>query len=106
MPESRRDMGSVAQVVSLLGNARMADVALSTTAAQSAALNEGVYDLWSTADTYIKVATTATDVTTTTGYLIRANTTVPFYVPQGAKIGGILASGTGTLSGHGVSWFA
>lgn len=76
------------------------DVSLTTTAAQSAALDEGVYDIWTTADTYIRIATDASGVTTANGYLLRANNTIPVFVRQNHKIGGILASGTGTLSIH------
>lgn len=37
---------------------------------QSDALPAGVYDVWATANAYIKVAETASDVTSSTGYLI------------------------------------
>lgn len=77
-----------------------ATVALSTTAAQSAALDAGEYDVWSDVDCYIKVAATANDVTTSTGYMLRANNTVPVIVPSQEKLGGIVASGTGTLTYH------
>ncbi len=85
--------------IALSGNAK-ATVSLSTTAAQSAALTGGIYDVWSDVDCYIKINATANDVTTSTGYLLRANNTVPIIVPDQEKIGGILASGTGTLSYH------
>lgn len=85
--------------VDIYGYARV-DVSTSTTAAQSAALEEGIYDIWAGVDTYIKVHTTANDVTTSNGYLLRANNTMPIYVRGNHKIGGILASGTGTLSYH------
>lgn len=89
----------VSDAISLSGNAQ-GTVSLSTTAAQSAALTGGVYDVWSDVDCYIKVAATANDVTTSTGYLLRANNTIPIIVPDQEKLGGIVASGTGTLSYH------
>lgn len=89
----------VSDAISLSGNAQ-GSVSLSTTAAQSAALTGGVYDVWSDVDCYIKVAATANDVTTSTGYLLRANNTIPIIVPDQEKLGGIVASGTGTLSYH------
>jgi hypothetical protein len=77
-----------------------ATVSSATTAAQSGVLNEGVYDLWCTADTYVKVAPTANDVTSGTGYLLRANNTVPFIVRTNSRIGCIMSTATGTLSYH------
>jgi hypothetical protein len=88
------------QVVLLQGHAQ-GTVSLTTTAAQSSALEEGLYDLWTSADCYIKVATTANDVTTGNGYLLRSSVTLPsVLIRTGDKIGGIVASGTGTLSYH------
>lgn len=75
----------------------------STTGAHSAALQEGVYDVWAGVDTYIKVATSASDVTTSTGYLLRANQTIPVWVSDGNKLGGVLAAGTDTLRYHRVA---
>jgi hypothetical protein len=39
-------------------------------AGQSNPLDAGVYDVWATADAYIKVAPTANNVTSATGYLV------------------------------------
>ena len=85
--------------ISLSGNAQ-ASIALSITAAQSAALPSGVYDVWATNDCYIKVNATANDVTVATGYLLRAGNTISIVVPTQEKIGAIVASGTGTLYYH------
>ncbi len=71
----------------------------SASAAQTAVLNEGAYDVWASQDTYIKIGPTANDVTTATGYLIRTNNTVPIVVRQGSRIGAI-AAGAGTLTYH------
>lgn len=92
----------VSDAISLSGNTQGA-VSLSTTAAQSAALSAGVYDVWADVDCYIKVAATANDVTTSTGYLLLANNTIPIIVPDQERIGGIVAAGTGTLSYHRVN---
>lgn len=62
----------------------------------------GLYDVWCDVDVYLKVATTANDVTTSTGYLVRANTTIPIVIGAGDKLGAI-AGGAGTLRYHKVS---
>ena len=87
----------------LQGNAQ-AQLSISGAAAQTSAFTEnGYFDIWSDVDAYIKVAPTADDVTTSTGYLIRANITYPnLVVLVGDKIGAI-AGGAGTLSFHKVS---
>ena len=104
MTGSRRELHTVATVVALKNNARV-DVAVSTAAAQSAALSNGVYDVWSTVDVFLKVNATANDVTTGNGYLLRANTTLAFYVSEGDRIGAVAGS-AGTLSYHRTSWYA
>lgn len=74
-------------------------LALSTTAAQTAAIETpGIYDLWCDVNCYVKINSTANDVTTSTGYLLLANNVVPFTIGKGDKIGAIVAAGTGTLS--------
>lgn len=75
-------------------------VTSATTATQSAALVEGVYDVWSTQDTFIKVGTTANDVTATSGYLVRSGNTLPVLVRGGSKIGAIMSASVGVLSYH------
>lgn len=102
--EDRRGLGGINLAVSLKNSARV-DLSVSGTAAQTAALTNGVYDVWSTVDTFLKVAETADDVTTANGYLIRANTTIPVFIPEGNKLGAI-AGGTGTLSLHRINWYA
>ena len=57
-------------------------------AAQSPKLPAGIYDVWGTADMYVKVSkTTASDVTSGTGYLIRSGQTVPLKLAAGECIG-------------------
>lgn len=100
MQNPMRTPNRAADCINLSGNAQ-ATLSVSTTAADTAALPGGLYDLWCDVDVYIKVASAADDVTTSTGYLLRANTTLPnVYIPNAEVIGGILASGTGTLSYH------
>lgn len=100
MPMFAADHGTrINDAIDIEGNAQ-STLALTTTGAQTGAgLPEGLYDVWATADVYIKVhATTASDVTTGTGYLIRANNTVVVAIRQGSVLGAVLPTGTGTLS--------
>jgi len=87
------------------GNSQGA-LSVSGTGAQTspfAAGADGVYDLWCDVDVWIKVSqATASDVTSGTGYLIRANTTIPVKFDDGDKLGAI-AGGAGTLRYHKVS---
>lgn len=87
----------------LTGNTRGADLTTAVaTAYQTTALDGGSYDIWCDVSVYVKVATTANDVTTTSGYLLRANNTVgPVIIGDGEKIGAIGA--VGTLSFHKVN---
>jgi hypothetical protein len=85
--------------VNISDRARETDVSISTVAAQSAALAEGIYHITSTVDCFIKIATTANDVTTSTGYLLLAYNTVAFRVPDQYKVG-VIAATTGTLYIH------
>lgn len=94
-----RQKVSTESVVRIADKARETDVTISAVAAQSAALAEGIYHITSTVDCYIKIATTANDVTTSTGYYLIAYNTVAFLVPDQYKVGVIAASG-GTLTIH------
>lgn len=93
----------VADVVILKGHSQ-SQLSLSTTGAQTAKLTEGVYDVWCDKDCYIKVGTTADDVTPSTGYLLRANNTVPIAIEKDDRIGGIMTSSTATLCIHRVGY--
>lgn len=67
-------------------------------AAQSSALAEGVYDVWCDQDCYIKIAPTANDVTTSSGYLVLKNLSpLPFVVRANSKIGAIKKTSAGNL---------
>ena len=95
----------VMDAVDVKGNTQ-ASFSISSTAAQSSALDSaasyqaGLYDVWADVDCYIKVATTANDVTVANGYLLRANNTIPVVVRPGDKIGAITVSASGTLYFH------
>lgn len=79
-----------------------ATVSLSTSEANSNALSDGVYDCWSDVDCWLKVGPSAAGVTSSNGYLLRANNTVPLVVRDGSRINAI-AGGNGTLRFHQVA---
>ena len=89
----------VSDVIRIGGYAQQT-LSLSTTAAQTGQLREGIYDLWCDEDCYIKCAADSSDVTTSNGYLLRANNTIPIAIERNERLGGIVASGTATLSYH------
>lgn len=90
----------VADVADLEGNAQ-SGVAYTNTAAQSSALADGVYDIWSDQDCYIKIGPTADDVTTGSGYLLRKDLTMTVFVRKNSKLGAIRAGASnGTLFFH------
>lgn len=66
---------------------------------QSEPLSSGVYAVWAAADTHIKVAVTASDVTSSDGYLVRADETA--YVRVGRD--GLRIGATAACSIHRVS---
>ena len=74
--------------------------AISSTGAQSAMLESGFYDVWADIDCYAKVGGTASNVTTSTGYLMLANNVTPLLVDAGEKIGAITSGTSGTLRYH------
>ncbi len=92
----------VTDAVELSGFAQ-GSLAVSDTGAHTAALAAGIYDVWCAVDCYIKVGATASDVTTSTGYLLRANNTVPVVVPSLEKLGGITSAASDTLYYHRVA---
>lgn len=69
------------------------------TGSQSSLLQAGVYDVWSdAADVYIKVhKTTASDVTASTGYLVKFGNVVPVRLVEPGYIG---AAGSGNVLYH------
>jgi len=92
-----------------LQNYSQVNFAISGAGAQSAALTvdtisgAAIYDVWSDVDCYIKIATTASNVTTATGYLLRAGNSVAIIVPTDSKIGAITSGAAGTISYHRVA---
>ncbi len=93
----------VTDALNLGGNARV-DLALTTTADHTAVLAVGRYAVWTTADCYIKVNATANNVTVAAGanagLLLRANTTEFLNFSGSERLGGIVSTGTATLSYH------
>lgn len=92
-----------ADYVDLQGSAQIS-LSISGVAAETAASAvTAIYDVWSDADCYLKIAASASDVATSTGYLLRANNTVPFVIRQGMKLGAITSGASGTLRLHRVA---
>jgi hypothetical protein len=78
-----------------------ATVSLTTSAAQSTnPPGEGIYDIWTTADCYIMISPTATTVTVGNGYLLRTGNTITALIRRDCRLGGIVGTGTATLSYH------
>lgn len=69
-------------------------LAVSAVAAQTAALERGLFDVWVDADTHIKVGPVADDVTVATGYKLFAGNTITLVIGAGDKIGAIAAGAT------------
>ena len=84
--------------LNIVGNTQTS-LSISGTGAQTAALTGGIYDVWSDQDCFIKAAaTTASDVTTATGYKVFAGATITgLMIPDQYVVGAITASATGTL---------
>lgn len=74
-------------------------LSVTTVAAETLVLAEGVYDLWSTSDVYISVGLTVNGVTVANGYKILAGNVVSVRIRTGRKIGAI-AEAVATLSYH------
>jgi hypothetical protein len=78
-----------------------ADISFSGTAGQSAVLPEGDYAcaVTTAADCYLKVASTANDVTTANGYLLKSGAMVTLRVRAGDRIG-VIGGGAAVLRYH------
>lgn len=87
----------------LTGNSQGA-LSVSTSPAETSAFTSGgLYDMWCDVDVYLKVGSgTVNDVTSVNGYLLRADTTIPFIIDENDKVGAI-AGAPGTLRYHKVS---
>ena len=90
-----------ALAICLQGSVRT-DMATGAAATQSAPLAGGMYDVWVTTDTYIKVGDPANDVTTANGYLVKGGNAVCLMIGDNDRIGAVSAA-AGTLSYHKVS---
>lgn len=87
-----------ADVVDIEGHAQIMKT-VAVAADQTAALPAGIYDVFVTVETYIKVAAEAADVTVNTGYPVPVNGSVAVIVAEGRKIG-FIGSGAGVLRAH------
>lgn len=81
-------------------NYTQANFAVSAVAAQGSALEEGLYDVICDVACFIRVAPTATGVTTSNGYPLLANNVVTVYVRANSKIGAITSAAAGTIRYH------
>lgn len=88
--------------VTLQGLRRIPDIATSTTAAETAALQGGVYDVSCTVDCFIRVGVNTPALTQANGYPIYANNVVPVLVWDGDTIG-VISATAGTFRAHKVS---
>lgn len=98
-PLQKKHPQLIADLVDLEGFAQ-ASRTFATSATSTGVLIEGVYDVWADQDVYLKVAETANDVTTSTGYLLRANNTITLLIRENRKLGVIMSSATGTAYYH------
>ncbi len=97
---SYREFKEISDPVDLEGYAQVSPLSISGSAAQTAILPEGRYDIWSDVDCWVKIADTANDVTSTTGYKLFAGNVVTVIVRLNRKIGAITGGSSGTLSAH------
>ena len=86
--------------LSIAGNSRAPDLALSGTVAQSAIMPAGTYQFMSTVDCYIRIDKDAASATctTSTGFLLLANNAVPILVPKDFVVAAITSAATGILT--------
>jgi len=106
--ESTAGAAHMTDAVYLQGYSQV-NFAISGAGAQSAALTvdglsgAALYAVWTDVTCYLKVGTTANNVTTATGYILLANNVETIIVPTGSKIGAITSGAAGTLAYHRVS---
>jgi hypothetical protein len=91
----------VMSAVDVYGRAQIT-LAVSGVGAESSVLDAGIYDVWcDEATVFIKVAPSASDVTTSSGYVIKPGNVVSVVVPSGGnKVGGITSGVSATLRLH------
>ena len=89
----------VADTIDIEGETQ-ATLAFSSTATQTAALTEGVYDLWTDQTVYIEVGTAAAAVTSSNGYIIYSGNVISARIRKDSKIGAVRSATSGTLSYH------
>lgn len=95
MPRQNHKFDAV--VIDIEGNTA-ATLSISGSAADVDDLAEGVYDIHSDVDCYVKVhATDASDVATSDGYLLLAGNVVSVLIRPDSHLGAITGGGSGTL---------
>lgn len=90
----------VANPVSLHGFSQQS-IPVSTSPVQTGDIEGGRYSFWCDEQTvYLKIAEVADDVTTGSGYPVFVGNMVDIVVPNGKRVGAVLATSSGTLRYH------
>lgn len=86
------------EVIDIQGEVQVS-TAFSTTATATVGFEEGVFDIWADQDCYIEVIASGASaaVTSSTGYLLRANNTVPLAIRRNSMMGVVRSTASGTL---------
>lgn len=90
-------------ILNIVGHKQGAQLSISGAAVQTAALEGGVYEIYATCNSRVKIdPTTASNVTALTGAVMFGGNTAFYQVPDNGKIGVIAESAllTGTLEYH------
>lgn len=79
-------------------NQGLQSLAVSSTSASKQVQEHGIYDIWCATEVSIVIRDSSSfALTATTGYILRANNTVPFAIDSGQYIIAITASASDTL---------
>ena len=90
-------------ILNIVGHQQGSQLSISNTAAQTGVLEGGVYEIYATCNSRIKIdPSDASGVTALTGAVLFAGNTAFYQVPDGGKIGVIAESAllTGTMEYH------
>lgn len=103
MPGLNQVSSGLNAVISDIRGTRFTDVVMAAaTATQSEQLPEGIYEVWSTADCYMRDETGAAGTTLANGLILRANNNVRIRIERDHRIG-LFSTPGGTFSGFKVS---
>ncbi len=95
-----QEAGEPTNILRLIENQQIS-FSVSGTPQQSDQLPFGGYDVWcDETDIYIKVATTADDVTTSTGYKVNRGNVVPVLINANYRLGVVTSGASGTVRLH------